>query len=290
MPPVFIQLMGLTGVGKTAFLDMLRITLYDMSVIWSGFFMQPITQIDFEHRPILARYRINGQLDVGTVMRARNQNEAFIMGAQNMPRWGSHFLVMMDHAGEQFEPLKIDTNDVPFLQHVPVTIFLVALDDLMNMGKSIADMLTSYVATMRDSKVKAHFQRERREIIFVINKADRIAHLAPELQNYILGDNLYQKTRNPGGNAPMGEKEIRTYLQWMGYIDGLTRTWIQSHVQGGAGMLAMLDANNIQAHFTVMSATGHDINMSGATLAPLPRRVLDPFFWVLEYYKRNNHW
>jgi hypothetical protein len=30
--------------------------------------------------------------------------------------------------------------------------------------------------------------------------------------------------------------------------------------------------------------------VGGATLAPLPRLVLNPFFWVLEYYKRNNHW
>jgi hypothetical protein len=76
----------------------------------------------------------------------------------------------------------------------------------------------------------------------------------------------------------------------MEYIDGLTRAWIQSNVLGGAGVLAMLNAYNINAHFTIMSATGHDINVGGATLAPLPRLVLNPFFWVLEYYKRNNHW
>jgi len=288
MSPVFIQLMGLTGVGKTAFLDMLRITLYGMDKVWPGFFLQPITQIDFEHRPTLILYRQNGQLDGATNMRERNQNEAFIMGANNMPRWGSHFLVMMDHAGEQFRPLKINTIDVPFLKHVPVTIFLLSLDDLMYMGKSVDDLLNSYITTM--NSIGVNFRKERREIIFVINKADRIPHLLPELRDYLLHDNIYQKTRNPRINDPMGEEENKIYLQWMEYIDGLTRAWISQNVLGGPALLNMLLTYNINAHFTIMSATGHDINVGGAILAPLPRRVLDPFFWVMEYYKHNYRW
>src|SRR5437016_571691 len=47
-PPVFIQLFGLTGVGKTMFLDMLRLHLYDLDRAWgaSGFYALPITQLD----------------------------------------------------------------------------------------------------------------------------------------------------------------------------------------------------------------------------------------------------
>jgi hypothetical protein len=60
--------------------------------------------------------------------------------------------------------------------------------------------------------IGVNFQKERCEIIFVINKADRITNLAQELQDHILSDNLYQKIKNPGVNAPIGSKEIKIYL------------------------------------------------------------------------------
>ncbi|HEY1349292.1 MAG TPA: hypothetical protein VGF67_06675, partial [Ktedonobacteraceae bacterium] len=95
MPPVFVQLFGLSAAGKTTFLDMLRLHLYDMDQVWgaSGFFVQPVTQLDMDHRVILETQRNQGDLAPSTHKRDRNQNEVYIMALKHMARWGSRFLI-----------------------------------------------------------------------------------------------------------------------------------------------------------------------------------------------------
>ena len=61
-PPIFVQLFGLTASGKTTFLDILRLHLYDMDRAWhaSRFFTRPITQLDLDHQRILLNERAQG--------------------------------------------------------------------------------------------------------------------------------------------------------------------------------------------------------------------------------------
>ena len=89
MRPVFVQLFGLTAAGKTMFLDMLRLHLYDMDRVWrsTGFFAQPITQIDMEHKDVLQAERADGTLPGSTPKRDRDQNEVYIMSLKHMVRW-----------------------------------------------------------------------------------------------------------------------------------------------------------------------------------------------------------
>jgi hypothetical protein len=72
----------------------------------------------------------------------------------------------------------------------------------------------------------------------------------------------------------------------MAYMSRATREWVRGNVRGGPAMLSMLKDKGIATQYTVMSATGHPL-LGGNQLTPLPRRVLDPFFWVLELYKQN---
>src|SRR5215469_7719089 len=71
MPPVFVQLFGLSAAGKTTFLDMLRLHIYDMDQVWAaaGFFAQPVTQLDMDHRVILETQRNEGILAPSTYKR-----------------------------------------------------------------------------------------------------------------------------------------------------------------------------------------------------------------------------
>src|SRR5260221_6986294 len=55
--PVFIQLFGWPSVGKTMYLDVLRLHLYDMDQVWDGYFNRPATDLDLSHREILATQR-----------------------------------------------------------------------------------------------------------------------------------------------------------------------------------------------------------------------------------------
>jgi GTPase SAR1 family protein len=288
MPPVFVQLFGLSAAGKTTFLDMLRLHLYDMDQVWgaSGFFVQPVTQLDMDHRVILETQRNQGILAPSTHKRGRNQNEVYIMALKHMARWGSRFLVLMDHAGESFGTLVIPVEEIPFLQHTPVTIVLLSLPDLVREGKRVNDVLNSYITSLENYKV--NFGKDLRQLILVFSKADLLPDLPAEVNDYLSRDTIYDALRDPRQNLRLGEKEMDQYLQWMNYISDMLEQWARARVPSGPALLHMLRDKRIAYKFTVMSATGHPIVVGDQNLAPSPRRVLDPFFWVLEFYKQNN--
>jgi hypothetical protein len=216
-----------------------------------------------------------------TQKRERNQNEVYILSLTHMPRWGSRFLVLMDHAGEIFDPLYLKMEDIPFLQHTPVTIFLLSLPDLEKDGRRVNDLLNSYITSLEAYGV--NFARERRQLIIVFSKADTIANLPRELHDYLNADTIYMSLRNHRQNLRMGEAEIVAYIQQMVRINHITEQWVRS-VRGGPAMINMLRDRGITACFTVMSATGHPL---ADGTEPSPRRVLDPFFWVMEFYRQR---
>lgn len=281
-PPVFVQLMGLTRVGKTTFLDMLRIQLYDMSKMWPGSFALPITQPDAYHRQTLRTERMSGTLASSTVPRGRDQNVVYIMQLMNMERWNSHFLALMDFSGEQFNTLHIAIEDVPFLRWTPTTIMLLSLTDMEREGKTVDELLITYVTTLELHGV--NFAKMPRQLIIVFNKADIIRNLPPEVDHYVKNDQSYLLTSNNQPVPNMRGEQLRQYLAYMAHISDVLRHWTEHSVPGGSSMLALLQHRNIHARFTAMSATGHEISNNVPGLKPVPRRVLDPFFWVMETY------
>ena len=317
-PPVFLQLFGLTSSGKTTFLDMLRLYLYDMDQVWSGFYHQALTQLDVEHKRMLIQERKRGAIPGSTVKRERNQNEAYMMSLKNMPCWGSRQLVLMDHAGEQFENLSIDPKEIPFLEKTPVTILLFNLPDFVGTGKKVDDLVNSYTFSLKRNRVR--LAREDRQLILVFNKADLVPDLPRELQDYLNADTLYSALDQPGQSSPMTEADIEKYLCTMWEMHALIEEWVERDVPGGNNMVNILKGEGVSYRFTVMSATGHQLmpqtpggqttpaypvinptgpNVGGQAawmyptqpqpLLPRPKRVLDPFFWVLEYYKDRGH-
>jgi len=285
-PPVFVQVFGLPGSGKTTFLDMLGLLLHDMDHVWqeSEYYFRPLTQQSMEHTTTLLTQRGQGVLAGSTVRRALNQTEVLIFYLRNMPRWGSRTLVIMDHAGEQFAQLNLDLEDIPFLQHTPITILLLSLSDLMSTGKRVDDLITSYLSTLKMHNV--HLDRQRRQLIIAFSKADLLSNLPPELGGYLSRDTSHLLLINRQSNLPLSEEQLPNYLQRMQQISDSIRTWVET-LPNGINMLNMLADAGVETRFTMISGTGSPLTLTpgGSALAPRPRRVLDPFFWVLECYR-----
>jgi hypothetical protein len=281
-PPVFVQLIGLTSVGKTTFLDMLRIQLYRMTKMWPDAFAIPATEEEMEYRRILLADRPDGILAPATTKQSIEQNNVHIIQLMNMERWNSHFLVLMDFSGEYFGSLYIPINEIPFFCQVPVTIMLLSLPDMKNEKKTMEEVLYSYIRTLENQRVNL----ARRQLIIVFNKADRIGTLPQEVKDYLQHDTLYQQLRDQPWIPDMSKKQFSRYLSKMEDISTILGQWVLS-VDGGAGMWAMLRNKRIEVRFCAMSATGHQLNPAFPQ-KPLPRRIFDPFFWVMEYY--NKHW
>jgi hypothetical protein len=219
-----------------------------------------------------------------TPRRVLKQTEVLIFYLRNMPRWGSRTMVVMDHAGEQFAGLDLDLADIPFLQHTPISILLLSLDDLASAGKRIDDLITTYLRTL--DMHHADPAGQRRQLIVALSKADLLCDLPAELSSYLSSDTGGLPLTGRQGNAQLSGEHLQCYLQRMQQSSDAIRNWVATTLPNGRSMLNMLHNQKVETCFTLISATGSPLPpiSGGGALAPRPRRVLDPFFWMLEYY------
>ncbi|MEM7128915.1 MAG: hypothetical protein AAF702_21460 [Chloroflexota bacterium] len=283
--PLFVQVFGWTGHGKTVFLDALRLHLLDMRKLWPDYTHQSVTQLDIEHERQLRSTLRGGGMPPPTQRRDRQQNEVYIMKLENMLRWGSKWLVIMDHAGEKFEDFNnVPVEELPFLLNTATTFMLISIPK-MESGESMDQLLNIYIETMVQNKI--NFNTKRRELIIILTMADMLPQLPPVLKNYLRQDNIWNSLRSPH-TMPVTEDDMESYIAQMKQVSDVIRRWLLTDsdgAPGGANLVGLIERNNIQAHYTLISATGHDVTELDTDdgMQIMPKRVLDPFFWALEY-------
>jgi hypothetical protein len=191
----------------------------------------------------------------------------------------------MDHPGEYFHGLNIPMEQTPFLRYTPVTILLLSRSDMEKEGKRMEDLVNSYVTSLE--MIGVNFAQERRKVIIVFNKADLIANLPQPLYDYLMSDTIYMSLRARSQPPRMDKAALAAYIIRMQQISDMIANWVAQE-PGGWTLLNMLRSKGIDVKFTIMSATGHELSGQANLIEPSPRRVLDPFFWVLEFY--NESW
>lgn len=283
--PVFIQLFGFSQVGKSTYLDVLRLFLYEMGRVWKKYDLQPITQIDLDHKEKLIAERRNGKPPGSTQKRERNQNEVYIMYLNQMERWLSRFVVMMDHPGEWFERMEeFPLREIPFLQHTPTALMLVSLDDMRGGGRRMDDIVTIYVSALEQNGV--NFAKARRRLIVVFTKGDLIPDLPDHINEYLISDTMWTEINSRGQKPQFDGLALAEYLERMGRVSSAIKTWIEDEIDGGTTAVRLIERKNIDVRFCVISATGQDLQEGIAEVQLRPRRVLDPFFWALEFQSK----
>lgn len=291
-PPIYIQVFGWTGHGKTFFLDSLRLIMMGMNPLWSnsGYYYQSLTQLDLETETALLNERQKGVPAGSTQRKTRDQNEVYIMKLQSMALWGSRMLVIMDQPGENFEKLAVPVKEIPYLVNTETTIMLISLNDLIaNGGQNVAQLLNIYIQALLNAKV--NFAKARRKLVIALTKADKIKGLPVSLKNYLADDTVWPIVDGTMRvKRPLEGIALEEYLERMTHVSDEIENWIRTDVRnvpGGGAMMAMLKQYNIEARFTLHSATGQELSSevvgeeSGFNIAP--RRVLDTFLWALEF-------
>lgn len=281
VPPFFVQLFGWSGHGKTMFLDVMRLMLKDMDKLWHGFTYVPLSQLAMEHDQILESERLRGEMPGSTQKRDRNNNEVYIFQLNNMPRWQNRAMIIMDHPGELFEQWAMPVEDIPFLTSVPTTFMIIGLTDLQE-GQRADQMLNIYLETM--AKLRVNFTRNRRKLVVVFTKADAIAdRLPPELKSYLMLDTTWGQIRNRGNYAPLIDLNLAQYIERMDRVSEAIKDWVRWEVPGGSMFITLAEQFQIDASYSLISATGHDIDHSDGEVQLSPRRVLDPFMMALDF-------
>jgi len=188
--PVPVQVFGWSSHGKTVYLNAMRLLLMNMGQIWPEYDYRAITERDIEFSRLLRTEMENGIMPQATQPQNLHENYIYIMQMNNMVRWGSRFLVMMDHAGERFDYLEeFESHEIPFLTHKDTTTLLFLSVPLLRgelVGRAAAELKAEQMEAMREGldipkRKSEHFGRSMDELLTIYIQA-MVVHDKHEMQ------------------------------------------------------------------------------------------------------------
>jgi hypothetical protein len=283
MAPCFAQLIGWSQVGKTVYLQALTATLMKMGTIWrNNFAPAALTEATLRYTRNVKTFMGSGTMPPRTQLQLQ---EAYIMQLENMARWGSRTLVMRDVAGEHFNDLKFKIEQTPYLLHVPTTLMMISISDLEGQNFTMDELMNSLIQTLM--KNDPNYGKIKRNVVIVLSKADLIARELPkQIQDYLLNDPIGRILGNTNDTFEMGEEDMQDYMKNLKNISDVIQTWLKGR-DSGAVLVALANNENIDIRFSIVSSTGGRVGGDNQmNVAITPTRVLDPFFWAMEFQSR----
>lgn len=285
IPPFFVQMIGWSGVGKTVYLQALTLMLQRMNSVWHYFASTPLTEPTRQFKEEVLAFINTNKMPQTTQLGIQ---DAFIVHLQDMERWGNRTLVLRDVAGEYFQDtLKFPIEYTPYLLNVPVTFMMVSLPDLKDAKtKGMDDLMTSFILTMTNADVD--FNKEFRRVIVVLSKADLLtqSELPQELQVYLEDDPLKILSNSEAQMTAWSARQMEDYIQSLRVNSQIIQRWLSDTNAEARNLIGQARVNNIHLEFAIVSSTGTD-DTHGQQLRPV--RVVDPFFWALDFQSRPSN-
>lgn len=279
--PFFTQILGWSQVGKTVYLQALTLVLDGMSNVWPGYAPAPATDLSIgllrDVRTKLAQGKMPDSTKAG-------EDATYIMQLYEMARWGNRSLVTRDFAGELFDPMVISTTNVPYLPFAPTTLMMVGPDgDISNQGgRTMEQLLNNYINTLLHYGVD--FLASPRTVVFVLTKADIIPNLPPLLRTYLMSDPIASAITTAMPGIILDDAGMTSYISTMASISDQIQQWVYDCSAHGKTFIRMAAQRKIELRFTLISSTGAAVRPGSDLMEQLaPRRVLDPYFWALEF-------
>lgn len=293
--PVSVPLVGGSNHGKTVFLFGLVHTLSELShpKIWDKFNTRPANpfteNLTIEINKAKAENRKPFPTNPGERERdwRMEPTEAGIMLLNSMPLWGSRTLVLRDVGGELYEEFVFHESQREFCQKSPCAIMVLDPTDLTRSPEfAMNTMLNRYINSLEESGIKV--EKEARKIVIVISKADALRDsLPPHLTEYVESDPIRDIVDKGGANTTLtlnNPASMHEYVRGgLVTLDEHLRNWVCT-LRGGNELIALANQYGIQLRFTLTSAWGDDPDQ---ITRMQPKRVIDPFLWLLEFYSED---
>lgn len=286
MQPFFMQLIGWSQVGKTVYLQALTAMLKHLTTIWKDDYAASAqTDATLRYNRNVKSYLSSGEMPPATQLQLQ---DAYIMHLENMARWGSRTLVLRDIAGEYFNELKFPIEQTPYLIHVPTTLMMISINDLVKSSFTMDQLMSSYIQTL--IKFDSKYGSKKRNVIVVLTKADLLSRGLPTvLLNYLNTDPFSTMFVNAVEVEEMGDGAMTNYMRDLHLVSDEIQEWVKS-IDGGRTLIALAKNEGIELRFSLVSSTGGIVNEDNRMRIPIaPIRVLDPFFWALEYQSKDSN-
>lgn len=284
-PPCFAQIVGWSRVGKTVYLQALTAILAEMNAVWRrNYYSSAQTNPTLRYTRNVKDFMKTGQMPDLTQL---SLQDAYIMLLNGMERWGSRSFVMRDVAGEHFNDLVFDIKVTPYLLHVPTFLMMFSLHDLEKQNYAMDQLMNTYIQTL--IKHDKDYRKAPRNAVIVLSKADLLVDRLPDSLKSHLQQDPFIKLSNPSVSntvTPMGGAQMQAYMDSISNASKEIEDWVASS-NPGRQLIALASNNGIDLRFTLISSTGGPVgDDKKANLNITPTRVLDPFFWALEFQSK----
>lgn len=280
-PPLFLPIIGGTGVGKTVYLRLLLLTLRRMSRLWTGCSALPANQETNEYIHKAEQMFVDNRLPSATDSGSFDIQMLYLHG---FPRWTDITFVTRDYSGEAFRALEFEREDVPFIANVPLLLMMLSIEEVIAGKYELDELIHSYIHTTREWGI--NLTRRPKHIIIVLSKGDILLKLNRKfprsLCTHLHSDELWTHINNmTKSGSPPPQFRLDSYINYLNKIDGTIRKFFSREL---APINAIAEQYGIETKYSLISSLGSQPN--GKTMAqPIhPHRVLDPFIWAYEIY------
>jgi len=267
--------MGLTGHGKTRFVDGLITALDEVGRYWPG--CAPEWLDDRRIREIMAELRDyrGGQERQATRM---TLPEPQVIRLHDVPRVGDSQLILFDHSGEIFQSAR-DTMDYGArMGRASAIIWLASLLEKPDARAAAfaevpAREFTAALNVYLTALDQMGTDPKRQRVVFTLTKSERLIQRWPTfpasaraiLDSPTGGDPLLAPGAEPFAILGESSKDLRGWLIGLGYHD----------------LVHLLERYFGSVFYTAVSAQwGEATEPAGETTVFSPRAVLAPLFWV----------
>ncbi len=289
---VSVPIIGLSQVGKTTFIQALTLVLSEIAhkpgLPDTGF--RACNEVTLKwYQEIRERAAIGAEAGPTVPLQEAvplQERDVYLFKASDIPLWGSRTLALRDVAGESLRGYKFPKVQAEFCKQTKCALIAISLPDLESShGEFIDQMLGSYVYTLRESGVRVN---DGRKVVILLTKADKMHDmLPPRLWEFFLNDPV---RRALDGDPIVGvdlstDAGMQEYFKSLEAASKAISQWVGTLPQGSQ-LLKTASEEGIDLAFTLISAWGSDPkNKARQHIAPI--RVLDPFFWLLQFHSRQ---
>lgn len=282
-PKTNVGLVGFTGHGKTVYLTSLFYLLKFLPNVWEGFTWrcldeQTLSTI-YEH---VSSFEETSQLPPGT---SENFPKPSLIQFTNISSFKNYFISFYDTAGAVYEDVERITDKGRFVAFSEVVLFIISMINCNQEGElpnKMAELLNIYIRAVYDS-LGVNLKKNQ-HLIVVLTKGDEIIESLPnDLKNFLLGG-----TYEWYGNNNLNTKVLKELKEKSNAI----RLWLNREKQC-SNFTNLAQENFKTVEYTLISSLGAAPvgNQLAAQLNPVdPKRVLDPFLWVLEKTRPKKIW
>lgn len=264
---VSVGLVGLSGHGKTVYVTSFFSELYRMPTWWAGFYFRSFDTHTHNLVYRLAPNYMRGVLPESTPVAIQSPG---LLGCYNIPEHGDAHLRMYDAAGETYSDPDLTVKYAKPVCEADAVMLVLSLSDSKDPSDFVR-LLDNYVQARDRLRTQG---RQKQNAVIVLSKADKLVDRMPESVR-----NWYE-----AGEPSWYAVDMDTKLHDMSVASMEIEEWLAGESE------FKVFANLLRNAFgdTKYSLVSSNIVSEGGRQRVRSLRVLDPFWWLMYFYRAGS--